>query len=665
MLIGKRLNDRYKIISLIGGGGMANVYLARDIILERDVAVKVLRLDFANDEQFIKRFRREAQAATSLNHEHIVSIYDIGEEEGVYYIVMEYVRGATLKQYIQQYAPLPVEQALRIMDQLTSAIAHAHENGIIHRDIKPQNILLDEDGNVKVTDFGIAVAMSGTTITQTNSVLGSVHYLSPEQARGGIATEKSDIYSLGVVMFELVTGRLPFSGESAVSIVLKHLQEETPSPKDWNPEIPQSVENIILKAMAKDPFYRYPSAQEMNEDIRTALDPRRRNEAKFTIPDDDEATKVIPVMKRPESAALEQETIIDEEKVSESAKTADEPKQKPKPKPKPKSKRKRMWITWLAAALLLLGVVGVSALTWIPDLVFPKDVTIPDVTNKEYDEAVEELSALGLEIKDTIDVEDDTIEEGKVVRTDPEAGMTVKPGAGVVIYKSVGKKKIEFPSFIGDEISVAEKELRAEGFTRITRNGRYSDKPEGTILDQYPYAGDEVVPDETEVIFTVSLGPEKVRLKDLTGYTEKSVRDYVEDQGLRIEVTYEHSDDVPEGLVISQTPAAGEQVEKGKTITVVISRGPEPKPSKTVVKEITIPYEPAEEGQIVKAQLYIQDANHNMTTPYKTYQLTQSVTETVEFEIPYGETAYYRVIVNNVVKDEGTIPYPENGGKKE
>ncbi|NNV05066.1 Stk1 family PASTA domain-containing Ser/Thr kinase [Geobacillus sp. C56-T2] len=657
MLIGKRLNDRYKIISLIGGGGMANVYLARDIILERDVAVKVLRLDFANDDRFIKRFRREAQAATSLNHEHIVSIYDVGEEEGVYYIVMEYVRGSTLKQYIQQHAPLPVEQALSIMDQLTSAIAHAHENGIIHRDIKPQNILLNEHGRVKVTDFGIAVAMSGTTITQTNSVLGSVHYLSPEQARGGIATEKSDIYSLGVVMFELLTGRLPFSGESAVSIVLKHLQAETPSPRAWNPEIPQSVENIILKAMAKDPFYRYPSAREMNEDIRTALDPSRRNEAKFTIPDDgEEATKAVPIIKDKESAASAQETFAAEKTAPESAQQDEQPK--------PNRKRKWKWAAWLAAILLLLGAAAVSALTWIPDLVFPKEVTMPNVVNKDYDEAVERLSALGLEIKDTIDVESDTIEEGKVVRTSPEAGMTVKQGAGVTIYKSSGKKKIEFPSFIGDDIAAAEAELRAEGFSRITRNGRYSDKPEGTILDQYPYAGDKVVPDETEVMFTVSLGPEKVALKDLTGYTEKSVRDYGEDQGLRIEIKYEHSDEVPEGLVISQTPAAGERLEKGDTVTVVISRGPEPKPTKTVIKEITIPYEPTAEGQMVEAQLYIQDANHNMTTPYKTYRLTKPVTETVEFHIPYGEAAYYRVIVNQVVKEEGSIPYPEGDEKK-
>lgn len=648
MLIGKRLNDRYKIIRLIGGGGMANVYLARDIILDRDVAVKVLRLDFANDEQFIRRFRREAQAATSLNHENIVTIYDVGEDEGIYYIVMEYVRGCTLKQYIHNHAPLPVPKALHIMEQLTSAIAHAHENGIIHRDIKPQNILIDERENVKVTDFGIAVALSSTTITQANSVLGSVHYLSPEQGRGGIATEKSDIYSLGIVMFELVTGQLPFSGESAVSIVLKHLQTETPSPKAWNPNIPQSVENIILKATAKDPFYRYRSAREMNEDIRTALDPERVNEQKFVIPaDDEEPTKAIPIIKENDiSAGREQQTIIYEEKQEEEKKEV-------------KPKKKRKWLVWLTALFLFLVATGVSAVTWIPDLIFPKEVTMPNVINKDYDKAVEQLSALGLEIKDTIDVENDEIAEGKVVRTKPEAGMTVKQGSAVIIYKSIGKKKVEFGDFIGEDIGIAEEQLKSENFMKITRNERYSDKPLGTIIDQFPYAGDEVVPEETEVIFTVSLGPEKITLKDLTGYTEKSVRDYANDQQLHVKMKYEYSDKVPEGLVISQTPKANEKVDKGDTITVIISRGREPLPTKTVIKDIEIPYEPEEEGQVVEAQLYIQDANHNMTIPYKTYRLTEPVKETVTFEIPYKQTAYYRVIVNNVVKDEGTIPYPE------
>lgn len=210
MLIGRRINGRYKLIQMVGGGGMANVYLARDMILDRDVALKILRMDFNNDEEFIKRFNREAQSATSLAHPNIVSIYDVGEEDSIYYIVMEYVDGFTLKQYIQKYYPIPVDEALDIMRQITAAISHAHHNGIIHRDIKPQNILIDKEGTVKITDFGIALALSATNITQTNAVLGSVHYLSPEQARGGMANKKSDIYSLGIVMFELLTGRLPF-----------------------------------------------------------------------------------------------------------------------------------------------------------------------------------------------------------------------------------------------------------------------------------------------------------------------------------------------------------------------------------------------------------------------------------------------------------------------
>ncbi|WP_350448836.1 protein kinase domain-containing protein [Rossellomorea vietnamensis] len=212
MMEGKRISGRYRIIKLIGGGGMANVYLAHDVILDREVAIKMLRIDFANEEEFIKRFQREAQSATSLAHPNIVSIYDVGEEDDLYYIVMEYVHGMTLKQYIQQHSPVNVDKAIDIMKQLTIAMSHAHQNHIVHRDIKPHNILLDEEGNVKITDFGIAMALSATSITQTNSVLGSVHYLSPEQARGGMATKKSDIYSLGIVMFELLTGRLPFSG---------------------------------------------------------------------------------------------------------------------------------------------------------------------------------------------------------------------------------------------------------------------------------------------------------------------------------------------------------------------------------------------------------------------------------------------------------------------
>lgn len=271
MLTGKRISGRYHILRPIGGGGMANVFLAEDIILEREVAIKILRFDFVNDIDFIRRFRREAQSASSLDHPNIVSIYDIGEEGDIYYIVMEYVEGMTLKEYITAHGPLHPKEALSVMEQIVSAIAHAHQNHIVHRDIKPHNILIDHLGHIKVTDFGIATALTSTTITHTNSVLGSVHYLSPEQARGGLATKKSDIYALGIVLFELLTGKIPFDGESAVSIALKHLQTETPSARKWNPSIPQSVENIILKATAKDPFHRYESAEDMEADRKSVV----------------------------------------------------------------------------------------------------------------------------------------------------------------------------------------------------------------------------------------------------------------------------------------------------------------------------------------------------------------------------------------------------------
>lgn len=295
-MIGKRIGDRYEVLSYIGGGGMSRVYLAHDIILGRDVAIKVLNYDFSNEEELKRRFMREALSATSLTHPNIVDIFDVGEDDNIHYLVMEYVDGQTLKEFIVSKGPLSPEEALPIMQQLVSAISNAHHNGIIHRDIKPQNVLMDREGNVKITDFGIAMALSATMHTKTNSVLGTVHYLSPEQARGGMITKKSDIYSVGIVFYELLTGELPFSGESAVSIALKHLQEETPSVRSLFPSIPQSVENVILKATAKDTFARYDSADDMQDDLATVLSPERADEEKFTLPFDDDATRAIPAI---------------------------------------------------------------------------------------------------------------------------------------------------------------------------------------------------------------------------------------------------------------------------------------------------------------------------------------------------------------------------------
>src|SRR5690606_6614052 len=389
MLIGRSINGRYKILELIGGGGMSNVYLAHDMILDRDIAIKILRYDFSNEEELRRRFQREALSTTSLAHPNIVNIFDVGEDGSVHYLVMEYVPGKTLKEYIIEHSPVSPERAVEIMKQLTSALAHEHHNQIVHRDIKPQNILMDAEGNVKISDFGIAMALSATSYTQTNSVLGTVHYLSPEQARGGTANKKSDIYSLGIVMFELLTGKLPFSGESAVSIALKHLQTETPSLREIVPSMPQSLENVVLKATAKNPQHRYQSANEMEEDLSTVLLPERLNEPKFSAPIDEDATRAMPGIKDPAVYGSVEET------KTLAPVSKKEPAKKPAAPPAKKKKKKWPWIVGIALFLVVAGLVAAVA---FPDLFGPRQVAVPDVKDMERDEAIEELRSLGFVI---------------------------------------------------------------------------------------------------------------------------------------------------------------------------------------------------------------------------------------------------------------------------
>ncbi len=658
MIKGRRLSGRYRIIDMIGGGGMANVYLAHDMILDRDVAVKVLRMDFAEDEEFIRRFHREAQSATSLAHPNIVNIYDVGEEDSIYYIVMEYVDGQTLKQYIQQNSPIRIEDALEILKQLTSAISHAHQNHIIHRDIKPHNILIDRHGNVKITDFGIAMALSATSITQTNSVLGSVHYLSPEQARGGMANRKSDIYSLGIVMFELLTGRLPFSGESAVSIALKHLQSETPSLKRWNPSIPQSVENIVLKATAKDPFHRYDTVEEMEEDIRTALEPQRLHEKKFIVPIDDDATKAIPVITDDRPYQSMDETLVH----AKDPKGDTQPVAKPLPEKKKKEKKKKKkWPIILVSVFLFLIVTGILAITVFPDLMEPKDVQVPDVSGKEVEDAVAELIAAGFTVRDTKPISDPDVEEGLVVKTDPKAGRTVKEGTSIDIYESSGKEKFELADYQGRQYDDVVRLLESKNFKSIEKNEETDDsEPAGTILDQNLSEGDLVVPEDTELIFTVSKGPAPIALKDLRGYNEKGLQEYEESSGLKVEYgEEEYHEEVPEGLVIKQDPAPGTNLTRGQKVTVVLSKGKKELLPKTENIEISIPYEPASEGEPNEVQIIIKDLNNTGSEPMHTELIYEDVVIPIDLTIAPGQNASYKVLRDGQVFEEKEIPYPD------
>lgn len=431
--LGKKLNGRYQITGNIGSGGMANVFLAHDLILDRDVAVKVLRFDFQNDQTAIRRFQREALAATELVHPNIVSVYDVGEEDNMQYLVMEYVKGMDLKRYIQTHYPVPYDTAVNIMQQILSAISLAHTHQIIHRDLKPQNVLIDNEGVVKITDFGIAIALSETSITQTNTMLGSVHYLSPEQARGSMATKQSDIYALGIILYELLTGSVPFDGESAVTIALKHFQDELPSIKDLDPTTPQALENVVLKATAKEPADRYKTAEEMSEDLATALSPARANEAKWVPQAMTKETQVI--------TPLEEDTPMPESFKSmplPKEKSEETPVMAEETVPDPKSKKHKKW--WIIL-LVILALLGIGTAVFFASG-GRGEVEIPDVSGLSEASARDTLAKAKLEAATkTEEIPDEQIEEGDVVKTDPAAGTTVKQNREVTLYVSTGKKK--------------------------------------------------------------------------------------------------------------------------------------------------------------------------------------------------------------------------------
>ncbi|GAB2561468.1 Stk1 family PASTA domain-containing Ser/Thr kinase [Gracilibacillus alcaliphilus] len=663
MLEGKLLNERYEIIKLIGGGGMANVYLGNDTILERQVAIKVLKLEYANDQEFITRFHREAQAATSLSHPNIVNIFDVGEEDQIYYMVMEYVDGMTLKQYIQLHAPIEVEEVIDIMTQITSAIAHAHANELVHRDIKPQNILIDAYGQVKVTDFGIAVALSATALTQTNSVMGSVHYLSPEQARGGKANKKSDIYSLGIVLFELLTGKLPFFGQSPVSIALKHLQSDTPSVRELNPRIPQSVENIVLKAMAKDPLHRYASVIEMEDDLAHSLDPDRLNEPRYEPPvSEDTITKAIPIIK---------ENQVQEDQMNDDKTMAikqDTQKVEAVNTEKPKKKRRKKTFIWVTSLFVILFGAILLALFVLPELFQPKDVTIPDVTGEPYDVVHEQLTNLKLNVVKQ-DETDEEIEENNVIRTSPAADEVIKEGQDIKVFVSQGPQTVEFDDYVGRDYEQVKELLEAEDFN-VRNYEEFSDQPEGEIISQIqPSPGQEVVPRETNVIFEVSKGPEKISLNRLIGLPLDEAQTYLDDNELVAKVDEEYNEDVEEGHVIEQSPASNQQIEKGTEVELVVSLGPEPQSPVTHTVNFTIPYtgemdEETDEPIPQEVSIFVEDMDHDGSEPYQDpEQITEETTFSIELVIAPDEEGSYRIERDGEVIVERTLTYEDVEGE--
>lgn len=440
---GQKINDRYEIIRMIGEGGMANVYLAQDTILDRKVAVKILRGDLAGDEKFVRRFQREAISASSLTHPNIVEMYDVGEDDGKYFIVMEYVDGKTLKSLIKRRGALTLPEVIDIMLQLTSGLACAHDSYIIHRDIKPQNIMILDDGTVKITDFGIAMALNSNELTQTNSVMGSVHYLPPEQANGSGATIKSDIYSLGILMFELLTGKLPFKGENAVEIAIKQMKEQIPSVCKINPDIPQSVENIILKSCAKNPKNRYDNVLEVREDLLTCMDPNKKDVARivYEYPENDlDETKTMPSLR---TTRLEKEEAKEEEKDK-------------------KTNKKLIYIIMGIMVAIILAVIGFFTYTKIQA---NKEINVPDVSNMSIAKAEEKLKEKGFKVANTQEEKSsEKIKKGKVIETDPKAGLKRRKGTTITLIVSTGKEKVELEDFTGKNVLEIKGSLEAQGF---------------------------------------------------------------------------------------------------------------------------------------------------------------------------------------------------------
>ena len=551
-LIGKIIGNRYEILEEVGLGGMATVYKAKDHVLNRLVAVKVLKDEFTTDTEFIKRFNTEAQAAASLSHPNIVSIYDVGHEDenNLYYIVMELVQGKTLKEIINSEGVLSWKWAVNIAMQIASALELAHKNGIVHRDIKPHNIIITEDGIAKVTDFGIAKAVSNSTITAFGTTIGSVHYFSPEQAKGGFTDAKSDLYSLGVVMYEMLTGKVPFDADTPVSVALKHMQEEPKEPIELNPEIPTAVNQIVIKAMQKEPSARYQNATEMLHDLSKALkDP----DGDFVIIENKDGgyTRVMP--------AISDDQIKQNKKEEVKTKTnffTEHPKAK---------------IAIIILSLVLLFVVVFLITKIAIDGGIKSKVDMPNLVGKTLEEAQKTTDDLGLKLEST-EVASSDVEEGKIVSQDPEySEMKIEKGSTIKVNVSKGPEQNELPKLEGMKIEDARKTAETLGIT-LKEETENSDTVEaGVIIKQDTTVGTLVKSGDTVTVH-VSAGIEKVKVPTVVGMDEGTAVATLKNAGLNPKVTYESNEEKEDGKVISQGIEENTETAKNSEITIVVNK---------------------------------------------------------------------------------------------
>ena len=584
------LGNRYEVIEKIGSGGMADVYKGRDTMLNRYVAIKVLKKEFREDETFVKKFRSEAQAAAGLLNPNIVNVYDVGEDRGLYYMVMELVEGITLKEYIDRKKRLSAREVISIAIQMCSGIEEAHKHHIIHRDIKPQNIIISNDGKVKVTDFGIARMV--TSKTTTTVAMGSVHYTSPEQARGGYSDEKSDIYSIGITLYEMVTGQVPFNGDTTVEVALKHLQEEITPPSELVPDIPYSLEQIILKCTQKNAERRYSDVDELIQDLKHSL-----------VDPDGDFVQIVPVGNADTVIITEDDlddirsSYGDDDEDDEYGEDDDygeddedyeddedgEDHDSDEVNPRMNKVIKIMTIVVAVIIILVLALVigraaglfrfGGTGTTQEED---SGQVKVPNVVGMSLDDAKAELNNAGLGWKIGKQEESAKYEKGYVMAQDPKNGEKVKKNTQITLDVSTGKtdEQVEVPNVVGQDEADAQKTLEDAGF-KVESAAVYSSQPQGEVVSTDPEAGTQAAKGST-VTIQVSKGEQKISVPDVRGTDENTAKSTLSGAGLNVTVTTDYSDSVAQGNVISQDPSGGTKVDAGANVNIVVSLGSRP-----------------------------------------------------------------------------------------
>jgi len=657
-MIGHELGGRYEILTRVGGGGMALVYKAQDLLLGRNVAVKILRQEFVHDEEFIRRFRREAQSAAALSHPNVVSIYDVGQEEDVHYIVMEYVEGQNLNEYIKEKAPLQAEEAIHIAMQICDALDHAHQNEIIHRDIKPHNILIGKNGRVKVTDFGIARAVTSSTITHAGSVLGSVHYFSPEHAKGVATGAKSDLYSLGIVIYQMLTARLPFLGESPISVALKHLQDEFEEPRVVNPLIPQSVENIILKSMRKNPQERYQSAKEMMADLDTCLSANRLHEKKIDFIDDafidEQKTRVIPAIKPdrvpPKKTAAPVTRVVKEEEAEQEIETT-EPKKK--------------WVKptiWVSATVVFLAVM-LGVVLYVQKLVYVPEVTVPNLVKLTEEEARKQLTELGIEIEEPVTrANKEGFDKGIVFEQSKPEGSKVKEGSSISISVSEGVPTFKMPDVTNKSYADARQELinlkvPENQITKVEENN--DNVAAGLVFAQTPEVGTDSDLTQVQVRLTVSKGSAEVDMPNLITMTEDEAKAAIqkanlklaaESGGVKREPSY-----FPKGEVFKQWPyEPKEKVEPNSEVMIYVSSG---YPPEAIEYTFNLPVAPVEEGKKSTIRIVYSDARGENIEWIAAQTISQVQTFAVDLVLAPNKDGVVNVYRNKEFLDSYPVSY--------